>query len=102
MAGAWRFRRSGRRYSAAAVAAAVESVRRRQEAREIAGELEPEFILLLSYALAFAPLAFPQFVAGIFGIDPFSPEYRRRCTEELARLTDPGVTTTSTRTESRE
>lgn len=68
---------------------AVDRVRRRQESGEITPELEPEFVLLLSYVLAFAPLALPQFVAGIFGIDPMSPEYRRRCREQLARAIRP-------------
>ncbi len=69
---------------------AVASVRRRQDDGEITGDLEAEFILLLSYILAFAPLAMPGFVEGIFGVDPLSPEYRRRCREQLARVIDPG------------
>ena len=68
---------------------AVASVRRRQEAGEITTDLEPEFILFLSYVLTFAPLAVPQFVGGILGVDPLSPEYRHRCVEQLSRVLHP-------------
>jgi TetR/AcrR family transcriptional regulator len=69
--------------------AAVERVGRRQEAGEITGDLDPAFVLLVAYAVTFAPIALPQMVEGIFGVDPWSPEYRRRCREQLRRLVRP-------------
>jgi TetR/AcrR family transcriptional regulator len=68
---------------------AVDRLRRRQRAGEITGEVEPEFILLLAHALTFAPVAMPQIVEAIFGVDPYSPEYRRRCLEQLLTLVRP-------------
>ena len=48
--------------------------------------MDPEFILLLAYAIAFAPVAMPQVVAGLFGLDPMSPAYRRKCLRQLLAL----------------
>jgi hypothetical protein len=31
----------------------------------------------------------PQIVEAIFGVDPYSPEYRRRCLEQLLTLVRP-------------
>jgi AcrR family transcriptional regulator len=68
---------------------AVERVRRRQRAGEITPDLDPEFILLLAYALTFAPIALPRVVEGIMGADPGSREYRRRCRDQLSKLVRP-------------
>jgi TetR/AcrR family transcriptional regulator len=68
----------------------LERTRDRQAAGEISDRLEPEFVLLLAHVLAFAPIAMPQIVEGIFGIDPLSPEYRRRCLEQLAGIVEAG------------
>jgi TetR/AcrR family transcriptional regulator len=65
---------------------AVARVRRRQRSGELTSTVDPEFILLLAYAIAFAPVAMPQVVAGLFGIDPLSPAYRRRCLRQLLTL----------------
>lgn len=65
---------------------AIERIRRRQRDGEIASDIEAEFVLLLSHVLAFAPVAMPQLVEAIFGVDPYSPEYRRRCLEQLVTL----------------
>jgi AcrR family transcriptional regulator len=65
---------------------AVTRVRRRQRSGELTSTVDPEFILLLAYAIAFAPIAMPQVVAGLFGIDPLSPAYRRRCLRQLIAL----------------
>jgi hypothetical protein len=69
--------------------AAVERMRERQAAGEIADDLDPAFALLLCYALTFAPIALPQFVRDITGTDPLSPEYRDRCTAEIVKLLAP-------------
>lgn len=68
---------------------AVANVRRRQKAGEIRSDLNPEFILLLAYALTFAPLALPRFVQGILGVDPLSLEYRHMARDQLTRIMDP-------------
>jgi TetR/AcrR family transcriptional regulator len=69
---------------------AVHRTRRRQRAGEIAGDIEAEFVLLLAHLLAFAPVAMPQIVQAIFGVDPLSAEYRQRCITQLIRLVQPG------------
>lgn len=74
----------------ARLSAGVERIRRRQRAGEIADDIDARFVLLLAYAVTFAPIAMPQVVAGIFDVDPCSPEYRRRCRDELVRLVQPG------------
>ncbi|WP_204058385.1 TetR/AcrR family transcriptional regulator [Microbispora corallina] len=68
---------------------AVERTRRRQEAGEITGELDAEFLLLLAYALTFAPIALPRVVEDVFGVDPLSREYRDRVLGQLAKLAAP-------------
>ncbi|WP_036326026.1 TetR family transcriptional regulator [Microbispora sp. ATCC PTA-5024] len=68
---------------------AVERTRRRQEAGEITGELDAEFLLLLAYALTFAPIALPRVVEDVFGVDPLSREYRERILGQLAKLAAP-------------
>ena len=68
---------------------AVARVRRRQRSGELKSTVDPEFILLLAYAVAFAPVALPQVVTGLFGVDPLSPAYRRRCLRQLLMLLHP-------------
>ncbi len=65
---------------------AVDRMRHRQRTGELRPDVDPEFVLLLAYALAFAPLALPQLVESILGVDPLSPEYRRRCLDQLLLL----------------
>jgi TetR/AcrR family transcriptional regulator len=65
---------------------AVARMRKRQKAGEVTSAVEPEFALLLAYAVAFAPISMPHIVAGIFGVDPYSPAYRRRCLRQLLTL----------------
>lgn len=77
-----RFARSQR----SRLAEAVDSMRRRQRDGEVSEELDPAFALLVTYALVLAPITMPQFVQGILGMDPMSPEYRSRCREELVKL----------------
>jgi AcrR family transcriptional regulator len=69
---------------------AVARVRHRQRTGEITSTVDPEFVLLLTYAVAFAPIAMPQVVAGLFGLDPLSPAYRHKVLHELLTLLAPG------------
>jgi AcrR family transcriptional regulator len=70
----------------AEMAPAIASLARRQAAGELTDAVEPAFVLLLAHALAFAPIALPQFVDAILGVEPGSAEYRQRCREQLAAL----------------
>jgi AcrR family transcriptional regulator len=67
--------------------AGIERMRRRQQAGEITTDVDPEFLTLLSYALAFAPIALPHIVSALFGDDPEA--YRARWAEQLTRLLQP-------------
>jgi TetR/AcrR family transcriptional regulator len=61
-------------------------IRARQREGEITDAIEAEFVVLLSYALAFAPIAMPHIVADIFGDDPGLADYKQRCASQLAAL----------------
>ncbi|MGV9309501.1 TetR family transcriptional regulator [Nonomuraea sp. NPDC004354] len=65
-------------------AAAVEQTRARQAAGEIGDGHPAEFVTLLSFLLAFAPVALPQVIEGIYGVDPLSEEYRQQVSEALS------------------
>ncbi|MBB3730376.1 TetR/AcrR family transcriptional regulator [Nonomuraea dietziae] len=69
-------------------AAAVEQTRARQAAGEISEDHPPEFVTLLSFLLAFAPVALPQVIEEIYDVDPLSEEYRQRVSEALAAFLD--------------
>ncbi|MEU4232496.1 TetR family transcriptional regulator [Nonomuraea sp. NPDC026600] len=69
-------------------ASAVEQMRARQAAGEVGDELEPEFLALLSFLLAFAPVALPQVIEAIYGVDPLSAEYRERVSRQVFSLMD--------------
>jgi AcrR family transcriptional regulator len=71
---------------------AVAGVRRRQRAGEVTSTVDPEFVLLLAYAIAFAPIAMPQVVTGLLGLDPLSAAYRRKCLRQLLALLAPEKT----------
>jgi AcrR family transcriptional regulator len=61
-------------------------IRARQRAGEITDGVEAEFVVLLSYALAFAPISMPHIVSAIFGDDPGLADYKQRCARQLAAL----------------
>jgi AcrR family transcriptional regulator len=65
---------------------AVSRVRRRQRDGEVTAAVDAEFVLLLAYAVTFAPVAMPHVVEALFGLDPYAPEYRRRCLDQLLTL----------------
>lgn len=70
----------------AAIYEGVRRIARRQESGTLTRAFAPEFILVLVYALTFAPLAMPDVVRGAFGVDPLSPAYRERCLTQLRSL----------------
>jgi AcrR family transcriptional regulator len=69
-------------------AAAVRRMRERQAAGEIGDRLEPEFATLLTFLLSFAPVALPQLIEAIYGVDPLSAEYRELVAAQLSALLD--------------
>ena len=68
------------------IGADLADVRRRQQAGELASEFPAEFILLVLWAAAMAPVALPQVVRGGYGCEPGSPEFRARYLPPLQRL----------------
>lgn len=69
--------------------AAADRVRQRQRDGELTGDVEAEFIVLLAHVLVFAPIAMPQIVTALFGGEPGSSEFRRRCLDSLLTLLSP-------------
>jgi AcrR family transcriptional regulator len=65
---------------------AVADLRRRQEAGEIAPDLDPAFLLLLFEAAAAVGVIFPGDVRRATGLDPQDPEFAERYAEQLRRV----------------
>jgi len=61
-------------------------LRARQAAGEIAGELDPAFVLLVLQAAVISGIVFPRDVKRLMGLDPASPEYLEHMGEQLRRL----------------
>lgn len=72
-----------------AVREGVQRIAQRQAAGTITRAFSPQFILVVTYALTFAPLALPHVVQGAFGVDPLSTEYREHCLAQLRVLIKP-------------
>jgi TetR/AcrR family transcriptional regulator len=65
---------------------AVADIRRRQEAGELAPDLDPASVLLAFFAAAAAPVMLPQMVRSIFGTDPASEELLAHYGDQLGRM----------------
>lgn len=61
-------------------------LRRRQEAGELADDLDPGFVLLVLQAAVVAATVFPTDVKRYLGLDPRSPEYLALAEEQLRRI----------------
>jgi AcrR family transcriptional regulator len=59
---------------------------RRQAEGQVTSRFSPEFIALVSQAATLAPIALPQVVRGLYGLEPDSPEFRARYAAELETL----------------
>jgi AcrR family transcriptional regulator len=70
----------------AKLAKAVQRIRERQSAGEVTDEVDPEFALLVTYAVVYSPVALPHFVRELLGDDPLSPAVRRRLHDQLIKL----------------
>jgi AcrR family transcriptional regulator len=68
------------------LAKAVQRIRERQDAGEVTDDVDPQFALLVTYAVLFSPIALPQFVRELLGDDPLSPVVRRRLHDQLLKL----------------
>lgn len=66
--------------------AAVTRMGERQQAGEVFPDVDAGFISLLTHLVAFAPIALPQFVAGLTGMDPLAKEYRDYCIAQMSAL----------------
>jgi TetR/AcrR family transcriptional regulator len=64
----------------------VADLRRRQEAGELAADLDPASVLLTFFAAAIAPVALPQLVRSISGMDPASREFLDHYGDQLGRI----------------
>ncbi|WP_212843188.1 TetR/AcrR family transcriptional regulator [Catellatospora sp. IY07-71] len=84
----------GERRSGDYFAAMVDDVRRRQQAGELAGDLDPAYVLLTFFAATLAPTVLPQIVRRVTGLAADSPEFLETYAEQLnrivARLAVPG------------
>ena len=64
----------------------LDRVGRRRAAGEVAADLDPAAVLLAGMAMVAAPIIMPGVARELFGVDPFSPEFRERYTEQLRRI----------------
>lgn len=62
------------------------SMRNRQDRGELAGDLDPAAVLLAVMGLVAAPVALPDMVRKIFGVDPAAPEFAEIYSEQLRRI----------------
>jgi TetR/AcrR family transcriptional regulator len=71
----------------------VDDLRRRQEAGEIAADLDPAHLMLLLFGAVLAPTVVPQVARQFTGLDPESPEFQNAYAAQLklviARLAGP-------------
>lgn len=67
-------------------ASMVEDLRRRQEAGELASDLDPAYVMLMLFAATLAPTALPQVVRGATGLPADSPDFFSGYREELHRV----------------
>jgi AcrR family transcriptional regulator len=72
---------------------ALDRMRARQRSGELTADIDPRFVLLLAYLVAFAPIALPSIVVGIYGVDPLSPDYRREVINQLMDIVSKQSTT---------
>ncbi|MFC0600388.1 TetR family transcriptional regulator [Streptomyces palmae] len=64
----------------------LSDLERRQSAGELAADLDPASVMLLMIGAVSAPAVMPHAVRRIFGLEPDSPEFQERYTEQLRRM----------------
>ncbi|MGI5323777.1 hypothetical protein [Actinomadura nitritigenes] len=68
------------------LAQAVQRIREHRDAGEVTDGIDPQFALLIIYAVVFSPITLPHFVRELPGDDPLSPAVRRRLHDQLIKL----------------
>jgi TetR/AcrR family transcriptional regulator len=71
------------------IADGVRRIRQRQADGELTDAVSPDFVLLLSFMAAFAPLVLPAPLRAVLDVAPDSADYRERCVEQLSTLLRP-------------
>jgi TetR/AcrR family transcriptional regulator len=66
----------------------VEELRRRQQASELAYDLDPAYVLLLLFAAALAPTVIPQIARRVTGLSAESLEFQAAYAEQLRRVVE--------------
>jgi TetR/AcrR family transcriptional regulator len=66
----------------------TEDLRRRQEAGEVSGDLDPATLELVLLGAVAAPVIFPDMARQLFGVDPDRREFEVRYREGLVRLVE--------------
>lgn len=64
----------------------LSDLERRRDEGELAADLDPAAVRLVLMAMTSAPVTMPHAVRRVFGLDPESPEFRERYTEQLRRI----------------
>ncbi|WP_433463857.1 TetR family transcriptional regulator [Spirillospora sp. CA-128828] len=64
----------------------LSDIERRQAEGELAADLDPAAVMVAIMAMVSAPVANPLVVRHVFGLDPSSPEFQERYTEQLRRI----------------
>jgi AcrR family transcriptional regulator len=68
--------------------AMVDDIRRRQEAGELADDLDPAYVLLVLFMAASAPTLLPQIVRSVTGHSADSAQFLQTYQEQLRRIID--------------
>ncbi|NUT32893.1 MAG: TetR/AcrR family transcriptional regulator [Hamadaea sp.] len=76
----------GEQQAAAYFAAMVEDVRRRQQAGELADDLDPAHVLLTLFGATLVPTVLPHVVRRVTGLEAESPEFLNGYAEQLRRV----------------
>ncbi|MFI0352880.1 TetR family transcriptional regulator [Actinomadura sp. 9N407] len=64
----------------------LSDLRRRQAAGELADDLEPEAVMLLTMAMVTMPAVMPHMIRTVYGLAPDSPEFQHRYATRLRRI----------------
>ena len=64
----------------------VGDVRRRQEAGELAADLDPAYVLLTLFAATLSPTVLPQVVRRVTGLPADSPEFLETYAVQLGKI----------------
>jgi TetR/AcrR family transcriptional regulator len=66
----------------------VEELRRRQQAGELADDLDPAYVMLMLFAAALAPTVIPQIARRLTGLSADSPTFQAAYAEQLRHVVE--------------